>query len=65
MTTNIGKMDRIGRAILGAVLVAAALSGAIGAWGWLGAVLLATAVFSFCPAYAVLGISSCNVSTKL
>lgn len=64
MTNNIGNMDRIGRAILGAVLVAAALSGAIGTWGWLGIVLLATAVFSFCPLYAVLGISSCHVSTK-
>lgn len=64
MTTNVGNMDRIARAVIGAVLVAAALSGAIGVWGWLGVVLLATALFSFCPVYAILGMSSCQVSPK-
>lgn len=58
MKTNIGKMDRIARIVLGIALVAATLSGAIGIWGWLGVVLLGTAAVSFCPLYAALGISS-------
>lgn len=64
MTTNVGTMDRIARAAIGAILVIAVLSGSIGAWGWLGVVLLATAAFSFCPVYAALGASSCHVPTK-
>lgn len=64
MTTNVGNMDRIARAVIGAALVIAALSGLIGAWGWLGFVLLATAVFSFCPVYAVLGMNSCDAAPK-
>lgn len=58
MKTNIGNMDRIARAVVGIALIAAAISGAIGIWGWLGVVLLGTAAVSFCPLYAALGISS-------
>lgn len=58
MKANIGNMDRIARAVVGILLIAAAISGAIGMWGWLGVVLLGTAAVSFCPLYAALGISS-------
>lgn len=58
MKANVGNMDRIVRAALGAALIVASLSGAIGMWGWLGVVLVATAAFSFCPLYAALGITS-------
>jgi hypothetical protein len=58
MTLNVGNTDRIVRTILGAVLIGATVSGLIGGWGWLGVVLLATAAFSYCPIYAVLGTSS-------
>lgn len=64
MTRNIGNMDRIARAVIGAAFIGAALSGVIGNWGWLGVVLLATAAFSFCPAYELLGMSSCQVQPK-
>ena len=58
MTTNIGNLDRLARAIVGIVLVGATLSGLIGIWGWIGAVLLVTSLVSFCPLYAVLGMTS-------
>lgn len=58
MKANIGNMDRIARAVVGIALIAAAISGAIGIWGWVGVVLLGTAAVSFCPLYAALGISS-------
>lgn len=60
---NVGNIDRIIRAILGIVLVAVPF---VAGWPTLGvvasvvagAVLLGTAAFSFCPIYAVLGLSS-------
>lgn len=59
LTTNIGSTDRIARIVLGALLVILALTGTIGAWGWLGLILLGTAFVKFCPIYKVLGMSTC------
>lgn len=47
---NVGSLDRAARFALGAVLVG------------LGVVMLGTAAFRFCPAYALLGIHTCPVS---
>lgn len=58
MTINVGYTDRIIRSILGAILIGATVTGLIGGWGWLGVILLATAAFSFCPIYAVLGTTT-------
>jgi hypothetical protein len=41
-------------------LIAATLSGAIGTWGWLGVIPLATGVFRFCPAYLPFGLRTCQ-----
>lgn len=60
MKCNTGNIDRAIRAILGLALIALAATGTVGAWGWIGVVLLLTAVFSFCPIYAVLGMSTCQ-----
>jgi Protein of unknown function (DUF2892) len=59
MKTNVGTIERVLRAALGIVLLAMTFTGAIGAWGWIGIVPLATAAFSFCPLYTVLGFSTC------
>ena len=59
MTTNVGSIDRVLRAVLGVVLVALAVTGTIGPWGWIGLVPLATAALGFCPLYAMLGLSTC------
>ncbi len=61
MKTNVGAADRALRIIFGLALIALTLTGAIGAWGWLGLVLLATAALGFCPLYTLLGYSSCPV----
>lgn len=67
---NVGSVDRVLRALVGIVLLllpfipasAAALAG-LGGWIWalpvVGAVLLLTAIFRFCPAYRLLGIRTC------
>ena len=59
MTPNVGGIDRVLRVILGVVLVALAVMGTIGPWGWIGLVPLATAAPGVCPLYTVLGFSTC------
>lgn len=61
MQANVGSLDRVARIVVGIALIGATLMGAIGAWGWLGIVPLATGVFRFCPAYPLLGINSCKM----
>lgn len=61
MKTNVGGLDRIIRAVLGALLVALTLMGTIGVWGWIGVVLLGTAAIGWCPPYQILGINTCSV----
>jgi hypothetical protein len=61
MKTNVGSIDRVLRILLGLALIAATLQGAIGAWGWIGLVPLATGVFRFCPAYLPFGLRTCAV----
>ncbi|WP_424933357.1 YgaP family membrane protein [Amaricoccus macauensis] len=61
MTKNIGTTDRAIRFAVGALLILLALTGVIGAWGWIGVVPLATAFVSFCPAYRLLGMNTCGI----
>lgn len=63
MKPNVGTADRILRAIFGAALILWALTGGP-LWAWIGLVPLATAVFRFCPAYSILGISTCAAGPK-
>lgn len=60
MKVNVGGTDRLLRVIAGLVLIGLTLMGIIGVWGWLGLILLATGIFSFCPAYSILGIKTCK-----
>lgn len=57
--TNVGGLDRLLRVVLGVVLIALALTGTIGVWGWIGVVPLLTGALGTCPLYTVLGFSSC------
>jgi hypothetical protein len=60
MKTNVGSIDRSLRIAVGLILIGLSLSGAIGLWGWVGVVPLATGLFRVCPAYSLLGINSCK-----
>jgi hypothetical protein len=60
MKANVGNIDRVIRIVIGLGLIGATLSGAIGAWGWLGLIPLATGVFRFCPAYLPFGFRTCK-----
>jgi branched-subunit amino acid ABC-type transport system permease component len=63
MTANVGGIDRILRIVAGLALIALAATGLVGAWGFLGVIVLATGVFSFCGAYTILGINTCPMKT--
>jgi len=65
MSTNVGTIDRIARIVVGALLIAFAIP--IGfpetGWnwvGWIGVVPVITAVFGYCPAYSIFGLSTCS-----
>lgn len=63
MTVNIGTVDRLLRAAVGALLLVLALTSLAGSAAVIaaviGVVLLATAGLRFCPAYRLLGIQTC------
>ena len=61
MNKNVGGIDRVIRIAAGLILIVLAATGQIGAWGWLGVIVLGTGLFSFCGVYKLLGISTCPV----
>jgi len=63
MKKNVGSVDQIVRFIIGAVIIIAGYY--YGSWwGLIGLLVLATATFSFCPAYVPFGISTCKTRKK-
>ncbi|MBR7801129.1 YgaP family membrane protein [Undibacterium fentianense] len=60
MKMNVGSIDRLVRIIAGVSLIAAAATGYIGVWGYIGIVPILTGTFRFCPAYMPFGISTCR-----
>ena len=61
--TNVGGIDRILRIVVGLALIAAFFLVSSGT-GWsylllLGVVPLATGIFQTCPAYSLIGVSTC------
>jgi hypothetical protein len=60
MTRNIGTIDRIVRIIAGLALIALVFVGPQTPWGWIGLVLVGTALIGWCPPYALLGLSTCS-----
>ena len=64
MTTNVGSIDRGVRIIVGLALIAFALGyiapGTTWNWvGWIGVVPLVTGLFGVCPAYSMVGLTTC------
>jgi hypothetical protein len=60
MKANAGMIDRGVRVVVGAGLIAATVTGALPAWGYIGVVPLLTGLVGFCPAYMLFGFSSCK-----
>jgi hypothetical protein len=64
MKCNAGTVDRSIRVIAGLALIALAATGTVGAWGYIGIVPLLTGIVGFCPAYTMLGMSTCSTEKK-
>ena len=58
MKCNVGGIDRMLRMVVGLVLIGLAVTGNVGAWGWIGVIPLATGLFRFCPVYPLLNINT-------
>jgi hypothetical protein len=58
-----GTIDRALRLALGLALLALALFGGHW-WGWIGVVPLVTALAGFCPAYRLVGLSTCPLAPR-
>jgi uncharacterized membrane protein YfcA len=59
MTKNVGGIDRTLRILVGLGLIAAAATGTVGLWGYLGVVPLLTGLVGWCPPYALFGFNTC------
>jgi hypothetical protein len=64
MDANVGTIDRTLRIVIGAVLLAYAIPLGFPStgwnWvGWIGVIPLLTGIFRICPAYRLLGLSTC------
>jgi len=61
MNTNVGGIDRMLRIVVGIAVLALffVLEGNARYWALLGVVPLFTGIFRFCPAYTLLGVSTC------
>lgn len=61
---NVGTIDRVGRVVVGLLLIAFAIPLGFPQtdwnWiGWIGVIPILTALFGYCPAYSLLGINTC------
>lgn len=61
MGKNEGSIDRVGRIVLGAVVLSLAFVGPQTPWGYIGIVPLATGLMGWCPLYTILGINTCGI----
>ena len=64
MPRNVGGLDRALRIIIGLALIGLTLAGTIGVWGWIGVIPLATGLIGTCPAYKLIGINTCPVTSR-
>ncbi|GAA4354480.1 DUF2892 domain-containing protein [Variovorax defluvii] len=64
MSRNVGFIDRLVRIAAGVLLILLAFGEVIGPWGYIGIVPLLTGAAGICPAYGLLGISTCPHGDK-
>ncbi|MDZ4100521.1 MAG: DUF2892 domain-containing protein [Hydrogenophaga sp.] len=61
MTKNVGGIDRALRITIGIALIAAAATGTVGLWGYIGVLPLLTGLVGWCPPYSMLGFNTCSM----
>lgn len=60
MKANVGCTDRAVRIIAGVALIGWALFFGGPVWAWIGILPLVTGIARFCPAYSLLGTTTCT-----
>ncbi len=68
MRVNVGNIDRVIRFLIGVLAIAAIFVGPFVGAGWerialgvVGAIMIGTSVFKFCPLYRIFGINTCKI----
>ncbi len=64
MSRNVGTVDRVIRVVVGLVLISLVFWGPQTNWGWIGLVPLVTGLVGSCPAYKLLGLSTCPLERE-
>lgn len=59
MKANVGGFDKWARVLGGSFLLGLVMVGAIGSWGLVGIIPLATGLFERCGLYSLIGFSTC------
>lgn len=60
MKANVGGTDKIVRIVAGVALIGLGIAGMLPLWvGLIGIVPLATGLINWCPAYTLIGVSTC------
>ena len=60
MNRNVVSTDRILRVVAGLILISLVFIGPKTVWGWVGLIPLITGLFRWCPAYTLVGVSTCK-----
>lgn len=61
---NIHPVERVGRGIIGLVILSLIFWGPKSLWGLVGLLPLITALVGWCPPYSWLGINTCKLGKK-
>ncbi len=61
---NVGTIDRALRIVAGLALISLVFIGPQTPWGWIGAILVGTALIGFCPIYRIFGLRTCKVTPQ-
>ncbi len=64
MSRNVGTVDRVIRVVVGLVLISLVFWGPQTNWGWIGLIPLVTGLAGSCPAYKLLGLSTCPLEDR-
>ena len=59
MKTNVGGADKWARILFGSFLIGLVMVDAVGSWGLIGIVPLATGLVGRCGLYSLIGFSTC------
>jgi hypothetical protein len=63
--SNVGKLDRVIRIIVGVILVGNVFVGLQTVVGWIGLILIVTGLFGTCPVYSLVGINTKSMGEKI